>query len=143
MIEVDIPSVDPIQHEPRLILGLTLRQAVCLIVGGGLGAAAYFLLESFIHNPQVSAMGLVIFLLPACCLGWYKPFNMKCEDYVKLIYYNNFVCYPTRILKTDGAEDIKLPTMKERQAMEKRLQANKKARRNNADPSQRSKGGLS
>lgn len=142
MIEVDIPSVDPIQHEPRIIFGLTLRQAICLIVGGGLGVPAYFVVDAAIQNPKVSAMALVIFLLPACLMGWYKPFNMKCEDYLKLIYYNNFICYPTRILKTDGAEDVKLPTMKERKQMEKRLQTTNRRHPNAVNSTERNKGGL-
>ena len=114
MIEVDIPSIDPIQHEPKLIFGMTLRQAVCVIVGGGAGIVSYLLVNSFVQNPEVSMAAFVIFMLPACCLGWYKPYNMKCEDYLKLVYYNNFVSYPTRILKTDNAEDIKMLTQFER-----------------------------
>lgn len=132
MIEVDIPSIDPIQHEPKLIAGMTFRQAICVIVGGGLGIGAFFIAKNLTDSIDVGIISMLIFLLPAVFLGWYKPYNMKCEDYIKLVYYNNFVSYPTRILKTDGAEDIKLPTLKERQAMEKKLQQknldNKKAK---------------
>ena len=122
MIEVDIPSIDPIQHEPKLIFGMTLRQTICLIVGGGLGLGFYFLIQSLVGVMEISMLGFLIFSLPAVLMGWYKPFNMKAEEYAKLVWYNNFIAYPTRILKSDGAEDVKLPTLKERQEMERRLQ---------------------
>lgn len=123
MIEVDIPSIDPIQHEPKLILGMSFRQAVCVIVGGALGVGAYALFHFLVPAVQdLAIVGFLIFVIPAVLMGWYKPYNMKAEEYVKLCYYNNFVAYPTRILKTDDAMDVKLPTMKERQEMERRLQ---------------------
>lgn len=122
MIEVDIPSIDPIQHEPKLIFGMTMRQTVCAIVGGGLGIGLYFLLQGLVGVMEISMGGFLICALPAVLLGWYKPYNMKAEDYAQLVYYNNFIAYPTRILKSDGADDIKLPTLKERQEMERKLQ---------------------
>ena len=122
MIEVDIPTIDPIQHEPKLIFGMTLRQALCAIVGGGCGVASYCAMQFLFNIPDMAMLGFLIFALPAVLMGWYRPFNMKAEDYFKLIYYNNFIAYPTRILKTDDADDIKQPTLKERQEMERRLQ---------------------
>jgi hypothetical protein len=122
MIEVDIPSIDPIQHEPKLIFGMTMRQTVCAIVGGGLGIGLYFLLQGLVGVMEISMGGFLICALPAVLLGWYKPYNMKAEDYAQLVYYNNFIAYPTRILKSDGADDVKLPTLKERQEMERKLQ---------------------
>lgn len=122
MIEVDIPSIDPIQHEPKLIFGLTMRQALCLIVGGGLGIGAYFLMDTLVGQQDLCIVSALVFLLPAIALGWYKPYNMKCEDYLRLVYFNTFESYPTRILKTDNAQDIKMPTLKERQEMERKLQ---------------------
>lgn len=122
MIEVDIPSIDPIQHEPKLIFGMTVRQTLCAIIGGGLGVGFYFVLNALIGVMEVSMGGFLICALPAVLMGWYKPYNMKAEDYAQLVYYNNFVAYPTRILKSDGAEDVKMPTLKERQEMERKLQ---------------------
>lgn len=122
MIEVDIPSIDPIQHEPKLIFGMTMRQTLCVIVGGGLGIGLYFLLQTLTGTMEISMAGFLICALPAVLMGWYKPYNMKAEDYAQLVYYNNFVAYPTRILKSDGADDIKMPTLKERQEMERKLQ---------------------
>ena len=123
MIEVDIPSIDPIQHEPKLIFGMTLRQAICVIVGGVGGVGAFLLMHFLIPGVQdLAVMGFLLFALPAVLMGWYKPYNMKAEDYFKLVYYNTYVAYPTRILKTDDAMDVKLPTMKERQEMERKLQ---------------------
>ena len=123
MIEVDIPSIDPIQHEPKLIFGMTLRQAICVIVGGVGGVGAFLLMHFLVPGVQdLAVVGFLLFALPAVLMGWYKPYNMKAEEYLKLVYYNNYIAYPTRILKTDDAMDVKLPTMKERQELERKLQ---------------------
>ena len=122
MIEVDIPSIDPIQHEPKLIFGLTFRQACCVIIGGTLAVGAFLALQFIFNVPDLSVLGFLVFALPAVLMGWYKPFNLKAEDYAKLVWYNNFVASPTRILKTDLDEDIPLPTLKQRQEMERKLQ---------------------
>lgn len=122
MIEVDIPSIDPIQHEPKLIFGLTMRQALCVIVGGGLGVGAYFLMNMLVGEQNLCIISALTFMLPAVALGWYRPYNMKCEEYLRLLYFNTFESYPQRILKTDGAQDVKMPTLKERQEMERKLQ---------------------
>ena len=53
-------------------------------------------------------------------MGWIKPYNMKFEDYVKLLYFNEFKQDKRRIYKTDNAEVIKMLTMEERQALEKK-----------------------
>lgn len=71
---------------------------------------------------DLAVVGFLLFALPAVLMGWYKPYNMKAEEYLKLVYYNNYIAYPTRILKTDDAMDVKLPTMKERQELERKLQ---------------------
>ena len=142
MIEVDIPSIDPIQHEPKLILGMSLRQAICAIVGGTLGVGAYLLFHFLIPSVQdLAILGFLIFAIPAVLMGWYKTYNIKAEDYLKLCYYNYFIAYPTRILKTDDAMDVKLPTMKERQEMERKLQQTELKKKKAAYQAQQKKQG--
>lgn len=117
MIEIDIPSIDPIQHEPKIFFGMTSRQCICAVVGCGLGVLAALTLWGVSEDMAVIGCGICV--VPAIALGWYKPYNMKCEDYVKLMYYNTFVANAKRIYKTDTEEERKYQSIKERQEQEK------------------------
>ena len=119
MIEIDIPSIDPIQHEAKIFLGMTSRQSVCLVPGLIAGGALFAVLFPLI-GIDWAVMALVICVAPAVCMGWVKPYNMKFEDYVRLLYFNEFKQDKRRIYKTDTAEVVKMMTMEERQFMEKK-----------------------
>ena len=121
MIEIDIPSIDPIQHEPKIFFGMTTRQILCIVPGVIIGAALFALFYKSSMDIAVIALGLSV--IPAVCFGWYTPYNMKFEAYLKLVYYNTFVANPKRILKTDNEEELKLMTIKERQEKEKKEKA--------------------
>ena len=133
MIEIDIPSIDPIQHEAKIFLGMTSRQSICLVPGLILGGCAFAALFSI--SVDIAVVGLVICVAPAVCMGWIKPYNMKFEDYVKLLYFNEFKQDKRRIYKTDSAEVVKMMTMEERQFLEKKqkekeLEEKKKKQKN-------------
>ena len=121
MIEIDIPSIDPIQHEPKVFMGMTARQILCIVPGVGLGILFFMLTKDINQDLAVISCGLAVG--PAVCLGWLKPYNMKFEQYVKLLYFNTFVANPKRIYKTDMAEEVKLPSIKERQEKEQQQKA--------------------
>ena len=127
MIEIDIPSIDPIQHEPKVFMGMTARQILCIVPGVALGVFLFIVTRKISSDLSVISCGLAIG--PAVALGWFKPYNMKFEDYVKLLYFNNFVASPKRIYKTDMAEEVKLPSMKERQEQEKKAKDDAFAKR--------------
>lgn len=118
MIEIDIPSIDPIQHEPKIFLGMTSRQCLCIVPGlvAGLGLA----FATFSISMDIALISLFVCIIPAVAMGWYTPYNMKCEQYLKLLYYNTFIANSKRIYKTDNEEDVKMLTIKERQEMERK-----------------------
>lgn len=120
MIEIDIPTIDPMQHEPKIFMGMTSRQCICMVAGVGLGCLAALSLYSI--NMDLAIVVTMLCVVPAVAMGWYTPFNMKCEEYLKLKYFNTFVANPRRILKTDSEDDIK-PSIKERQEIEKKQKA--------------------
>ncbi len=96
MLEIDIPSIDPIQHEPKIFLGMTSRQCICIVPGVAVGVGLFVLLKGV--SSDLAMIGLILGLLPATCLGWVAPYNMKFEDYVKLVWFNTFISSPKRIL---------------------------------------------
>lgn len=121
MIEIDIPTIDPIQHTPKVFLGLTARQIVCVIPSAAAGIAVFFALRKL--NLDMATILACLCVAPGVCLGWLRPYNMKFEDFVKLWWFNSFVSEPKRIYKTDNAVNTKMLTIKERQELEKREQA--------------------
>ena len=125
MIEIDIPSIDPIQHKPMVFMGMTSRQILCIVPGVALAGGLFGLTCSFSMDLAVILAGICV--VPAICLGWVTPYNMNFEDYAKLVYFNTFVSNPKRIYKTDSAESHKALTIKEREELEKmKLAAEKK-----------------
>lgn len=121
MIEIDIPAIDPIQHEPKIFVGMSARQCLCIVPGVALGVGAYFLFSKI--STDLAFIGAIAFILPAILMGWCKPYNMKFEQYVQLLYFNTFVANPKRIYKTDTEEERKLTTTKELEAQAKKAQA--------------------
>lgn len=103
MIEIDIPSIDPIQHEVKIFMGMTARQCLCIVPGGGLGFGLFMLTRSL--STDVAMALLILCVVPAVFMGWYKPYNMKFEQFVQLWWFNTFVSNPKRIYKTDNADD--------------------------------------
>lgn len=127
MIEIDIPSIDPIQHKPKVFLGMTSRQIICIVPAVALAGTLFALTCKFSMDLAVILAGICV--VPAICLGWITPYNMKFEDYAKLVYFNTFVASPKRIYKTDSAETHKNLTIKEREELEKmKLATNKKSK---------------
>ena len=125
MIEIDIPSIDPIQHEPKIFFGLTSRQCLCIVPGAAIGIGLFVL--AYKTSLDLAVILLCLGVVPAVCMGWLTPYNMKCEQYIKLLWFNLFVSNPKRIYKTDGAEDVKQLTIKERQELEKKQKENELA----------------
>ena len=121
MIEIDIPAIDPIQHEPKIFVGLSARQCLCILPGAALAVGAYFLFNTF--SSDLSFISAITCVVGAVLMGWCKPYNMKFEQYLQLLYFNTFVANPKRIYKTDNEEERKLTTTKELEAQSKKQQA--------------------
>lgn len=138
MIEIDIPSIDPIQHKPKVFMGMTSRQILCIVPAVALAGTLFALTCSFSMDLAVILAGICV--VPAICLGWITPYNMKFEDYAKLVYFNMFVSNPKRIYKTDSAETHKALTIKEREELERmKLASEKKKKASKNSKSSKSK----
>ena len=127
MIEIDIPSVDPVQHEVKVILGMTTRQIFCAVPCAIVGATLFAMLKD--TSMDLAIVSLMTTVIPGALFGWYKPYNMKFEQFLKLAIDNNFVNNPRRVYKTDGEEEIKWNNIKNQRELNqknKKLSKNKK-----------------
>ena len=142
MIEIDIPSIDPLQHEPKIFLGMSSRQILCIVPGIGLGMALFML--TYKWSTDIAVILTALCVVPAVCLGWVKPYNMKFEQFVKLWYFNTFVANQRRIYKSDSEQERKLVTIKEAEELEKKQKeqelVEKKKKRNKAKKNKEEKG---
>lgn len=108
MIEIDIPSIDPMQHEPKIFLGMTSRQCLCIAPGLLAGIGLFMVLKD--SSMDLAIISLMVTIVPAVCLGWYKPYNMRFEKFIQLWWFNTFIASPKRIPKNEEAEAPK-PTV--------------------------------
>ena len=118
MIEIDIPSIDPIQHQPKVFLGMTLRQIICIVPSSAL--AIFLCATTYKINDTLAILLALIIVAPAIAVGWLRPYNMNFEDFAKLWFYNEFQSNSKRILKTDSMEEFQMMTIKEREAEERK-----------------------
>lgn len=119
MIEIDIPTIDPIQHEPKIFLRMSKRQILCIVPAAILAIVSVVFLNSLNVSMDILVIVVGIIVLPAACFGWVRLYNMPFEQYLKLLI-DNYTSPQERIYKTDSAVETKMLTIKEREALEKK-----------------------
>ena len=133
MIEIDISTVDPLQHEAKIFFGMTSRQCLCIVPSIILGGLAFKL--GYKLSLDLGIILCIICVIPGVLFGWYKPYNLKFEDYIKLLYYNTYVSEPKRIYKTDNAEvtntikESRLPEKNNKKKKDKEKNKNKEKKK--------------
>lgn len=83
-IEIEIPK-DITKYEAKLIGPLTTRQTVCVIPGVGLGVLGYNVFQSFATDEASLFVG-ILFAAPFLLCGWYKPYGIPLEKFIKTVF---------------------------------------------------------
>lgn len=96
MVSVEVEK--EIDHENKVILGMTLRQIVCMGIAGVLAVLVAFLMD---WNLNIALFPMMIVAAICCAFGWYKPNGEPYEKYLfKLIrvtiYHGNKRKYKTK-----------------------------------------------
>ena len=123
MIEIDIPTIDPIQHEPKVFLRMSKRQILCAVPAAILAILTVILLRRINASIDIIVIAVGIIVFPAGLFGWVKFYNMPFEQFLKLLI-DNYTSPQERIYKTDNAVEVKMLTIKEREALEKKNKQN-------------------
>ena len=110
MLEIDIATIDPMQHQPKIFLGLTRRQCLCLVPGVAIGAVMFYLVQKKIGSIDMAFICCALALAPFILFGYVRPYNMPFEKYLKLMIQNRFINSSKRIFKTEAmiAEEERL-----------------------------------
>ena len=107
MIEIDIPTIDPVQHEPKIFLGMTKRQVLCVLPGVALAVGLAMLFKNI--SIDLMVIGVILGIAPAVLFGWLKPYNMPLEKYLLLLWNNQTNPQNYRIYTLGILEQINIP----------------------------------
>lgn len=99
MVEIEIPK-DIRKYDSKLIGPFTTRQTICVIIAGVVAVAAYRCLDSFSGDLRLMISGLLA--APALLFGWYKPFGMKMEDFLRTAFVSTVLSPKKRKYKTQN-----------------------------------------
>ena len=104
MIEVDIPK-DTSKYKPKFILGLTLRETICV------GIAAIVAVPTFLILDKIFIRSFVLFVsmflaTPALLCGFFHPYDMEFEKYAKIVLESIFIRPKKRKYITENTFEI-------------------------------------
>lgn len=105
MIEIEIPQ-DITKYESKLIGPFTTRQLICLVGLVGGCVASYKAITSILGNESPLKMIIpMIVAVPFALIGWYKPYGMYFEKFIKSIFIFTFVAPTKRLYKIENVYD--------------------------------------
>lgn len=136
-IEIKIPK-EVRKYEAKAVGPFTLRQLICLIICLPICVGLYALVKPYLG---VDLAGFTV-IIPAgigWLFGWYKPYGMKFEKYMKTMFVNSFLAPSKRVYKTENYyADILKEIAKEEKA-EAEKQASKSGKKVKQQKYKRSK----
>lgn len=99
-IEIKIPK-EINKYEAKFIGPFTLRQTVSLGICLPVGVGLFVLLKPYVGSDLAG-----FFVVPPAAIGylfgWYRPYGMKFETYLKTAFINSFVAPSKRLYKTEN-----------------------------------------
>lgn len=99
MIEIEIPK-DVRTYESKLVGPLTARQTVCVAIAAPLAILAYNFLDFATGDTRLILSATIA--IPILLFGWYKPFGMKLEDFLRAAAVSALLSPKRRLYKTEN-----------------------------------------
>lgn len=127
-IEREIPK-DIKDYKPKLIGPFTTRQIFCLAPALALGVGLFFGLKNVLSS-EVRLFAITLVAIPFFLIGWYEPYHMPFEKFIKTIFVSTVLSPMVRKYKTERMqfedEATKQPANKSTR--------NKRKKKKDADP---------
>lgn len=99
-IEIRIPK-EINRYEAKFIGPFTLRQTISLVVCLPIGVGLFILTKPYIGTDLAGFL-----VVPPAAIGWmfgwYKPYGMKFEKYLRSVFINSFLAPRKRYYKTEN-----------------------------------------
>lgn len=113
MIEVEIPK-DPNRYEPKQVGPFTIRQTICVAI---MGVSGYFIYQYVSPYLGTDLTGFLI-LIPAViawAFGWWKPYGLRFEAFIKTAFICNFISPTKRKYVTENHWEtiMKMPLLEQ------------------------------
>ncbi|MCL2545752.1 MAG: PrgI family protein [Oscillospiraceae bacterium] len=87
------------EYKPKLVLGLTLRQAIGLLCAIVCGAAVFFLFRQILDFPMdIASYITMAAAFPALSVGFLRPGGLNFEQYARN-RYSHYICVKKRTHK--------------------------------------------
>lgn len=99
-IEIKIPK-EINRYEAKAVGPFTFRQLISLVVCMPFCVGFYVLLSPVIGTDLAGFVAMIPGGV-AYCFGWYKPYGMKFEVYMKSAFVNSFLAPSKRLYKTEN-----------------------------------------
>ena len=98
--------------EPKVIGPFTFRQLICLGIGSPI---VYFILKYFSPLVTVDIAAFLCFPVAAIAylIGWYEPYGMKTEKFIRSIFINRILAPAHRKYKTVNTHEALIQELAE------------------------------
>lgn len=89
MIELEVPK-DIRRYEAKLFGPFTTRQLICFAIAVAIAFGLYFVLGDILPRDATYLL-IIIVCIPFLLCGWYKPYGMHFEQFVRVAFVTTFV----------------------------------------------------
>lgn len=115
-IEIKIPK-EINRYEAKFIGPFSLRQTICLVTCLPAGVGLYLLAKPYVGTDLAG-----MFVAPPAVIGylfgWYKPYGMRFEKYLRSVFISSFLAPSKRLYKTENFYSRVLTDIKKAEAAE-------------------------
>lgn len=111
MIEIRIIK-DIGSYENKVLGPLTLRQLICVSIAAPIGFGIYRVCSPYISTDLAG----FLLMFPAGCaylFGWYKPYDMPFEKFLKSVFVNTVLAPTHRKYKTENRQESSIKYLSE------------------------------
>lgn len=128
MIELDIPK-DLKDYQPKVIFGLTTRQAICGACALGSALIAYNVAKAFV--PQKTAIVIaLIFVAIFAAFGWIKQYGLPLEKYLWSQLWTSYIPPKKRLYKIENKYQVLEKNIKKEESEAKKAEERKNKKNN-------------
>ncbi len=104
MIEIRIPK-EIRQYKEKAFFGLTWRQIFALVLAGAINIPLYLYLTP-LTGADVSSWVVIFSAVPIMMMGFWEPYGMNFEDFLKAVIISMLVYPEKRLYKTENLFEI-------------------------------------
>lgn len=104
MIEIKVPK-EITKYETKLIGPFTSRQCIVLLICVPIVAFCYVTASSYVDSSIAGYLCMPVGAIGAL-FGWYKPYGLPFEKYLKSVFVSSFLAPTVRVYKTENYYDL-------------------------------------